>query len=88
MGSVVAVQGTHVSTEADGVVRKIAFTAGAVVKAGAVLVQLYTGLVYEGPGLVARIKEHLAGAVRRAGAASIADLAGTQAREWAARPLA
>jgi len=40
VGSVVAVQGTHVSTEADGVVRKILFAAGSVVKAGDELVLL------------------------------------------------
>lgn len=40
VGSVVAVQGTMVSTETEGVVRAIPFEAGAVVEAGAVLVQL------------------------------------------------
>jgi membrane fusion protein (multidrug efflux system) len=40
VGSVVAVQGTQVSAEADGVVRAIHFEAGAVVEAGEVLVQL------------------------------------------------
>jgi membrane fusion protein (multidrug efflux system) len=40
VGSVVAVQGTHLSTEADGVVRKVLFTAGSVVKAGDELVLL------------------------------------------------
>jgi dihydroorotate dehydrogenase len=58
------------------------------IEAGATLLQLYTGLVYEGPGLIARIKEHLASAVRRAGAKSVASLVGTRTKEWAARPLA
>ncbi len=40
VGSVVAVQGTEVSTEADGVVRAIAFEAGTVVQAGEELVLL------------------------------------------------
>lgn len=40
VGTVKAVQGTVVSTEADGIVRKIFFTAGANVKAGDKLVQL------------------------------------------------
>jgi membrane fusion protein (multidrug efflux system) len=40
VGSVVAVQGTEVSAEADGVVRSIAFTAGAVVDAGDELLRL------------------------------------------------
>ena len=35
--------------------------------AGASLVQLYTGLVYEGPGLVARMKRELAELVRADG---------------------
>lgn len=40
VGSVVAVQGITVSTEAEGVVREIAFEAGSIVKKGEVLVQL------------------------------------------------
>lgn len=58
------------------------------IEAGATLVQLYTGLVYEGPGLVARIKSHLAEACRKRGVASIGALTGSKAREWAAKPLA
>jgi dihydroorotate dehydrogenase len=62
-------------------------TALAKIEAGATLVQLYTGLIYEGPGLIQRIKDELAAAVRRAGARSIADLVGRRAAEWAAKPL-
>ncbi len=51
-------------------------TALAKIEAGATLVQLYTGLIYEGAGLIQRIKDELAAAVRRAGARSIADLVG------------
>lgn len=40
VGSVVAVQGTVVSAEADGVVREIMFEAGSIVKAGQDLVRL------------------------------------------------
>lgn len=40
VGSVVAVQGTTVSTEAEGVIREIKFDAGAIVKKGDVLLQL------------------------------------------------
>ena len=43
------------------------------IEAGATLVQLYTGLIYEGPGLIQRIKDTLAAAVRQAGARSIAE---------------
>ncbi len=46
------------------------------VRAGASLVQLYTGLVYEGPGLVARIKQELLTCLARDGFASIADAVG------------
>lgn len=55
------------------------------IEAGATLLQLYTGLIYEGPALIGRIKSHLADALRRAGAKSLADLRGTKAAEWAAR---
>ena len=46
------------------------------IRAGATLVQLYTGLVYEGPGLVARIKKELLACLDRDGFASIADAVG------------
>ncbi|HKZ97024.1 MAG TPA: quinone-dependent dihydroorotate dehydrogenase [Hyphomicrobiaceae bacterium] len=58
------------------------------IEAGATLVQLYTGLIYEGPGLIARIKEHLAAACRRAGVTSIASLTGTRSKHWAAKAIA
>lgn len=58
------------------------------VEAGATLLQLYTGLVYEGPQLIGRIKRALADAVRRAGADRITDLVGRDAARWAAKPLA
>jgi dihydroorotate dehydrogenase len=56
------------------------------IQAGATLLQLYTGLIYEGPGLINRIKRHLADAAEKSGA-SIRALTGTRAAEWAARPL-
>ena len=64
-------------------------TALAKIEAGASLVQLYTGLIYEGPGLIQRIKDASgsAAAVRQAGARSIAGLVGRRAAEWAAKPL-
>ena len=46
------------------------------IRAGASLVQLYTSLVYEGPGLVRRIKRDLADFLARDGFASIADAVG------------
>ncbi len=57
------------------------------IAAGATLIQLYTGLIYEGPGLIGRIKEHLTAAVRRAGVPAITDLVGTDAKTWAGKPL-
>ena len=45
--------------------------------AGATLVELYTGLVYEGPGLVRLIKEGLLELLRRDGLNSIAEAVGT-----------
>ncbi len=56
-------------------------------EAGATLLQLYTGLIYEGPGLIGRIKSHLAATCRREGLSSISALTGRKAAEWAAKPL-
>ncbi len=61
-------------------------TALAKIEAGATLLQLYTGLIYQGPGLIGRIKAHLAAEARRAG--TLATLTGRNAQEWARRPLA
>ena len=47
------------------------------IRAGATLVQLYTGLAYEGPGLVGRIKRELLACLTRDGFATIADAVGT-----------
>lgn len=46
------------------------------IRAGASLVQLYTGLIYRGPGLVAEIKADLAALLRRDGFASLAEAVG------------
>jgi dihydroorotate dehydrogenase len=56
-------------------------------EAGASLIQLYTGLVYEGPGLIRRIKDHLARHARDTGLQRIADATGQHAERWAALPL-
>lgn len=58
-------------------------TAWAKIRAGASLVQLYSALVYEGPGLVGRIKRGLADRVRAEGANSIAAFVGRDARALA-----
>ena len=62
-------------------------TALAKIEAGARLIQLYTGLIYEGWGLIPRIKQHLGEACQEAGVASIAQLSGRRAEHWAQQPL-
>lgn len=57
------------------------------IEAGATLVQLYTGLIYEGAGLIARIKEHLTDAVRTAKVAAVTDLVGRHADTWAQKSI-
>ena len=52
-------------------------------RAGAALVQLYTGLVYEGPALVARMKQGLVDFCRRDGLASITQATGADAAAMA-----
>ena len=49
------------------------------IRAGANLVQLYTALVYEGPGLVSRIKSELAECLTRDGYDSVAEAVGVDA---------
>jgi dihydroorotate dehydrogenase len=57
-------------------------------EAGATLLQLYTGLIYEGPGLLARIKRELVAHLESEKLARVGDLTGRRAQEWANRPLA
>ncbi|MGE0211594.1 MAG: quinone-dependent dihydroorotate dehydrogenase [Parvibaculaceae bacterium] len=53
-------------------------TAWKKIEAGASLVQLYSGLVYEGPGLVRRIVEGLDAEVRRRGLTNVAQAVGSR----------
>ena len=53
--------------------------AWAKIRAGASLVQLYTALVYEGPGLIGRIKRELLACMERDGIKSIPDAIGLDA---------
>ncbi len=55
-------------------------TAYAKIRAGASLVQLYSALVYQGPGLPARIATGLAALLRRDGYASLAEAVGADRR--------
>jgi dihydroorotate dehydrogenase len=48
------------------------------IQAGASLIQLYTGLVYEGPGLVRRIKQELLACLSRDGFASVTEAVGSR----------
>ncbi len=56
------------------------------IEAGASLVQVYTGMVYEGAALVGDVLDALLTALDRTGAESLSELRGTRAGEWAARP--
>lgn len=51
--------------------------------AGADLVQIYTGFIYEGPGLPRRILSGLPKLIERTGFATIAELVGSDAERWA-----
>ena len=53
------------------------------IEAGASLIQLYTGLVFEGPKLIAEIKQALVEAMTNAKAESLAPLIGRDADQWA-----
>jgi dihydroorotate dehydrogenase len=57
-------------------------TALAKIEAGASLIQLYTGLVFEGPSLIGRIKQALVEAMECTGAENLKLLIGARADEW------
>jgi dihydroorotate dehydrogenase len=57
------------------------------IEAGATLLQFYTGLVFEGPGLIDRIKRTLVDYAERQNLARISDATGISAEAWANRPL-
>jgi dihydroorotate dehydrogenase len=48
------------------------------IRAGASLVQLYSVMVYEGPGIARRIVNELAGLIRQAGFSSVAEVIGSE----------
>ncbi|PWL19210.1 dihydroorotate dehydrogenase (quinone) [Falsochrobactrum shanghaiense] len=62
-------------------------TALAKIRAGADLVQLYTGMIYRGPGLACEILRGLSDAVKREGVENIAALRDRDTKDWAARRL-
>lgn len=53
------------------------------IRAGASLVQLYTGFAFQGPALIPRIKRDLAAALKKAGYSRLRDAVGTRAQELA-----
>lgn len=57
------------------------------IEAGASLLQLYTGLIFEGPDLISRIKETLLRAMMRENVSTLRPLIGRKAGEWAEKPL-
>lgn len=57
------------------------------IKAGADLVQLYTGMIYEGASLPARIVKGLDEAVARAGVPNVAELRDSRLDNWADKRL-
>jgi len=57
------------------------------IRAGADLVQLYTGLIYAGPALPGRILSGLLAALDRQGGGSLAALRDSRLDHWARRPI-
>ena len=57
------------------------------IRAGADLVQLYTGMIYGGPGLPARIVRGLRDAVAREGVGAISELRDTRLEHWLKQPI-
>jgi dihydroorotate dehydrogenase len=55
------------------------------IRAGASLVQLYTGFAYQGPPMIPRLKSELAAALKAAGFARIEDAVGTAAQDLSER---
>jgi dihydroorotate dehydrogenase len=53
------------------------------IAAGASLIQLYSALVYRGPGLIGELKSAILAAIERQGVNSVADLVGRTASVWA-----
>jgi len=51
------------------------------IRKGASLVQLYTALGYEGPGIVPRVKEELADLLKKDGYSSISQAVGVDVRK-------
>ena len=57
------------------------------IRAGADLVQLYTGMIYGGPGLPAKILRGLSRALDREKIGSLAEIRDSRVEHWASRTL-
>src|SRR5262249_14197407 len=57
------------------------------IESGASLLQLYPGLVYEGPGLIGEIKSELVRAMQYTGVSNLNALTGRKADHWASMPI-
>jgi dihydroorotate dehydrogenase len=64
-----------------------AATAVAKLEAGANAVQLYTAMIFAGPGIAARINRELVEVLDRSGLSAIGELTGRKKREWAQKKL-
>ncbi|MGH6861353.1 MAG: quinone-dependent dihydroorotate dehydrogenase, partial [Phyllobacterium sp.] len=64
-----------------------ATTALAKIRAGADLVQLYTAMIYRGPGLAATIIKEMSAILKREGVDAIAKLRDRDTDDWAARAI-
>ena len=57
------------------------------IEAGAALLQLYTAFVFEGPGLIGRIKRDLVQYAEASKLKRLSDATGLRAEDWARKPL-
>ena len=77
----------HITTLPDEAVQRFidsAETAFAKIEAGATLLQVYSALVFEGIGLVGRIKRGIVGRLAQEGLDSLAPVVGRSARSLTA----
>jgi dihydroorotate dehydrogenase len=79
LGPEIAIVGVGGVDSAETAIEKI--------RAGADLVQLYTGMIYAGPGLPGRIVRGLSEFARRQGLGSIAELRDIALDKWASKPI-
>ncbi len=62
-------------------------TAVSKIEAGAALIQLYTGLIFQGSRLIPQIKTGLAATLEQRGLTNISELTGTKAADWAKKSI-